>query len=92
MEIPDSLRRKIALYKSHGRIVRDNNELFAEVGWLQVLHGQGIKARGYHPLVDLLSEQEVAAYLEEIAGVVRKCVSVMPAHRDFIAALAAAGR
>ena len=88
MEIPDSLRRKMALYRSHGRIVRDNNELFAEVGWLQVLHGQGIKARGYHPLVDLLGEREIAAYLEEIAGVVKKCVSVMPSHRDFIAALA----
>jgi tryptophan halogenase len=89
MEIPDSLRRKMALYQSRGRIVRDNNELFAEVGWLQVLHGQGIKAGGYHPLVDLLSEKEVGAYLEEIAGVVKKCVSVMPAHRDFIAAMMA---
>jgi tryptophan halogenase len=89
MEIPDSLRRKMDLYPSRGRIVRDNNELFAEVGWLQVLHGQGIKAGGYHPLVDLLTEQEVGAYLEEIAGVVRKCVNVMPTHRDCIAALVA---
>jgi tryptophan halogenase len=89
MPIPESLRRKMALYRSHGRIVRDNNELFAEVGWLQVLHGQGIKAQGYHPLVDLLAEQEVAAYLEEVAGVVKKCVGVMPTHRDFLAALVA---
>jgi tryptophan halogenase len=89
MEIPDTLRRKMELYRSRGRIVRDNNELFAEVGWLQVLHGQGIKAGGYHPLVDLLGEQEVGAYLEEIAGVVKKCVGVMPAHRDFVAAVAA---
>jgi tryptophan halogenase len=89
MEIPDTLRRKMELYRSRGRIVRDNNELFAEMGWLQVLHGQGIKAGGYHPLVDLLGEQEVGAYLEEIAGVVKKCVGVMPAHRDFVAAVAA---
>jgi tryptophan halogenase len=91
MAIPDTLRRKMALWQSHGRLVRDDNELFAEVGWLQVLHGQGIAAGGYHPLVDLLGEDEVGAYLEQIAGVVRKCVSVMPTHKDFIAAVVAAG-
>ena len=46
MDVPDALRRKMALYRSHGRIVRENMELFAEVGWLQVLHGQGIKRLG----------------------------------------------
>jgi tryptophan halogenase len=56
-----------------------------------VLHGQGIAAGGYHPLVDLLSDAEVGAYLEQIAGVVGKCVGVMPTHKEFIAAVVAAG-
>ncbi|PWF48267.1 tryptophan halogenase family protein [Massilia glaciei] len=90
MVLPESLRRKLELYKAHGRIVRDNNELFAEVGWLQVMHGQGIKAGGYHPLVDLLGEREVGEYLAEVAGVVGKCVSVMPSHAQFVAAIIAA--
>ncbi|MDQ2822375.1 MAG: tryptophan 7-halogenase [Pseudomonadota bacterium] len=90
MAIPDTLRRKMALWQSHGRLVRDDNELFAEVGWLQVLHGQGIAAGGYHPLVDLLGEDEVGAYLAQIAGVVGKCVDVMPTHKAFIAAIVAA--
>ena len=90
MDIPETLRRKMALWQSHGRLVRDDNELFAEVGWLQVLHGQGIAAGGYHPLVDLLSEEEVGAYLAQIAGVVGKCVDVMPTHQAFIAAVVAA--
>ena len=90
MAIPDTLRRKMALWQSHGRLVRDDNELFAEVGWLQVLHGQGIAAGGYHPLVDLLGEDEVGAYLAQIAGVVGKCVDVMPTHQAFIAAIVAA--
>ncbi len=91
MPIPATLQRKMDLWQAHGRLVRDDNELFAEVGWLQVLHGQGIEAGGYHPLVDLLGEDEVAAYLEQIAGVVKKCVSVMPTHKEFIAAVVAAG-
>ena len=41
MEIPDSLRRKMELYRSHGRIFREGYELFADMAWLQVMHGQG---------------------------------------------------
>ena len=89
MDVPDTLRRKMELYRSHGRIVRENMELFAEVGWLQVLHGQGIKADGYHPLVDLLGEQEVGNYLEEVSGVIRACVNGMPTHAAFIDAIKA---
>jgi len=92
MAIPESLQRKIDLYQSHGRIVRENNELFAEVAWLQVMHGQGLKAKSYHPLVDLLSDEEVLDYLENVQGVIGKCVGVMPGHADFIAQNCAAMR
>jgi tryptophan halogenase len=90
MAIPDTLRRKLDLYKAHGRVVRENNELFTEIGWQQVLHGQGVPTRGYNPLVDLLSDKELGGFLGNIERVVGKCVDVMPAHRDFIAAIAAA--
>lgn len=92
MEIPETLRRKIELYQAHGRIVRDNNELFSEVGWLQVMHGQGLKPRRHHPLVELIDEREVAAYLEETSSVIKKCVNVMPAHGEFVDAVKAAGK
>ena len=85
MDIPDTLQHKIDVYRSHGRIFRESNELFSEVGWLQVMHGQGVRPRGYHPLVDLLSDEEVNAYLASVQGVIRKCVDVMPTHSDFIA-------
>jgi tryptophan 7-halogenase len=84
MEVPETLARRMALYRSHGRIVRDNNELFAEVGWLQVMHGQGLRASGYHPLADLIDDAETADYLNSVREVIAKCVEVMPDHRDFI--------
>jgi tryptophan halogenase len=90
MDIPETLRRKIDLYRSSGRVVRENNELFTEIGWQQVLHGQGVQARGHHPLADLPGADERRAFLGNIENVVGKCVGVMPAHRDFIAAIAAA--
>jgi tryptophan halogenase len=92
MEIPETLRRKMDLYKSSGRVVRENNELFAEIGWQQVLHGQGVRAQGHHPLAALLDEKELLDFLGNIENVIGKCVDVMPAHRDFIAAVVAAGQ
>jgi len=92
MPIPETLQQKINLYRSRGRIVRENNELFSEVGWLQVMHGQGLRAMGHHPLASLLSEQEVAEYLGNVSGVIGKCLQVMPRHADYIAEHCAAPR
>ena len=84
MEIPESLRQKMQLYASRGRIFRDHDELFAEVAWLQVMHGQNLTARGYHPLVDLVPESEIVEYLDSVSGLIAKCVDVMPTQAAFI--------
>jgi tryptophan halogenase len=85
MEIPASLQARMDLYRSHGRIFREADELFTEVGWLQVMHGQGLRASAYHPLVDLASEKEIADYLQNIRSVIQKCTAVMPGHAEFVA-------
>jgi tryptophan halogenase len=85
MAIPDTLRRKMDLYRSHGRVVRVDNELFSEVGWIQVLEGQNMPIEGYHPLVDAQSEEDIAEYLDGIRGVIAKCVEVLPSHDEYIA-------
>jgi tryptophan halogenase len=90
MAIPDTLREKMELWRTRGRIVRVDNELFAEVGWLQVLEGQRVPAAGHHPLAGLMPEQEIADYLGDIASVIGKCVDQMPSHAAFIKARCAA--
>ncbi len=85
MEVPESLTRRMELYRRHGRIFREASELFAEVGWLQVMHGQGLKPEGYNPLVDVYAEGEIDEFLEGIRGVIAKCVDVMPSHAEYIA-------
>jgi tryptophan 7-halogenase len=92
MEIPPSLQHRIDLFRSSGRVFREGNELFAKVSWLQVMHGQRIRPTGYHPLTDLLDEEEIAAYLDEVSGVIGACIKVMPNHADFIAEHCAAAR
>ena len=92
MSVPEPLKKRMALYKSHGRIFREHTELFTEVSWLQVLHGQGLRPDGYNPLVDIYPEDEIKAFLDGIRGVIAKCVDVMPGHGQFIAQHCAARR
>ncbi len=85
MDIPDSLRRKMELFRANGRVFREHNELFAEPSWVQVLHGQRVHPRGYHGLVDARDEDKVAEFMDNIGGVIENCVQAMPTHEAFIA-------
>jgi tryptophan 7-halogenase len=85
MEVPATLKRRMALYQNYGRIVREGGELFAEVAWLQVLEGQGLKPRSHHPLADLIPTEETAEYLHSVRSVVAQCVGVMPTHAQYLA-------
>ena len=86
MEVPESLQEKIDLFASHGRILRENEELFPEDSWLQVMHGQGIRPRAYNPVVDQRSKDDIAGFLQNTQMVIRKCVDAMPTHVDYIKA------
>ena len=85
MSVPDSLVQKLELFKAHGRIVRNDTELFTEYSWLQVMEGQNLQPAAYHPLVDLQSEQATVEYLEGVRSVIAKCVDIMPDHAAYIA-------
>ena len=85
MAVPESLQRKIDLFRARGRIVRFNNELFTEASWLQVMEGQNLQPEGYNALADLQTEAAIDEYLESVRSVIVKCVAVMPSHAEYIA-------
>lgn len=87
-EIPltASLREKIDLFRSHGRILREETELFPLISWLSVMVGQNILPRRYDPLVDGLEVGKIQARLQELRTSIRDCVEAMPSHWDYIQA------
>jgi tryptophan halogenase len=85
MSIPDSLREYIALFADAGRFYRNGTELFAATSWVQVMLGQGIAPRGYHPAVDWVSDDDLRSLVETVEKLIARCVSIMPRHEDFIA-------
>ena len=85
MEIPDSLRQRLALFRSNGRVSRELFiQLFGESSWVQVLLGQGLIPEGWHPLAGVIGAQELSAFINDIEAVTQRCVAVMPTHADYI--------
>lgn len=85
MELPGTLRAKIDLFAASGHITREHEELFTEVGWLQVLVGQGLVPEGHHPLASAIPEQDLAEFLCTIEQLYAREVGQMLSHADFIA-------
>ncbi len=85
MDVPAPLRERMALFQADGRVFREGEELFAKTSWTQVMHGQRLIPRAYHPLTDLMPEPDIAKYLDEVAAVIASCVDVMPTHDKYIA-------
>jgi tryptophan halogenase len=82
--LTDSLLEKTELFRSHGRILREDTELFPVISWLSVMVGQNIIPRRYDPLVDSIDPRKIQSRLEELRTGIRSCVESMPAHWDFI--------
>lgn len=85
MEIPESLARRIALFRGNGSIFRDADELFTEVGWLQVMLGQGIEPQRHHPLADTLDQSQLDEFLGNIRTLVGRAAGTLPPHERFVA-------
>ena len=85
MDIPDSLRQKIELFRATGRVFRKNEELFAENSWVQVMMGQGIMPQSYHPIARKLSDDELKRFLGGIRDGVTKTVASLPEHAAYVA-------
>lgn len=84
MEIPDSLRHRVELFRETGNVFHVSPELFAENSWIQVMMGQGITPKRYHTTADVMSREDLARFLGDIHGRVRKTVDAIPPHMDYI--------
>lgn len=85
LEPPLGLAEKLAMFRSSGRVFRENQELFTETSWLSVMVGQGIQAGGYHPAADLIPDDETLTRLAHIRGVVQSAADAMPTQSQFLA-------
>jgi tryptophan halogenase len=84
MDIPESLQKRIAIYKENARLYNEDRELFNHISWLAVFNGQGIHPKRYHPIANFLDENEMERRMAEIHTVTQKCLDTMPSHEEFL--------
>ncbi len=84
MEVPESLSRRIQLFEAGGKVFREGDELFSKVAWLQIMIGQGLVPRDYHPVVDLIDTGQLNEILQRTRARVDQAIRSMPTHQQVI--------
>jgi tryptophan 7-halogenase len=85
IDVPPTLAEKIVLFREAGLFMREEDELFLDDSWGQVMIGQGIIPKGWSPLADNVPSEDVGPFLDSLANACRTKAQHLPTHGDFVA-------
>lgn len=85
--LPDSLRERIELFRSHGALRDGVDELFRATSWQSVFEGMGIRPGKYCPRVDHLEPEQIRAGLQTARAAIRGMVRSLPSHDEYLRSL-----
>jgi tryptophan halogenase len=84
MDVPERLKRKIELFRANGTLVQDQHDIFLESSWLQVMLGQGVMPRDYHPIADSLTDAQLQDKLANTLRLKKEPLEKIPPHDRFL--------
>lgn len=84
MDVPDTLRHKLELFREHGRVFRYNNELFDVPSWVAVMLGQDVIPSAADPLVDAMPDAQLLRAIGEIRSGYEETAAKLPLASDYI--------
>jgi tryptophan halogenase len=87
MELPGTLAEKIALFREAGLVTREEDELFLDESWGQVMIGQGIIPWSWSPLADNVPGEDIEPFLESLRESYLLRAESLPTHRQFVASM-----
>ncbi|MFL6547239.1 MAG: tryptophan halogenase family protein [Povalibacter sp.] len=85
MSIPDTLGRKIELFRSRGHLVKYAEESFEDSSWLTMYAGFGVLPHTYDPRADDMEESELRRGMMQMRETILQVASAAPSHAAFIA-------
>jgi tryptophan halogenase len=94
IELPDSLRQRIALFAEAAHAFQDAHDLFRVDSWSQVMLGQRLAPRSYHPVAQLMPEAQLRDALGSLRSNIARAAAAMPTHGAWLSGFGApeAGR
>ena len=90
MEIPESLRKRVELFKQGGYIYKVDGELFTVDSWVSVMMGQHIEPSTWHQFARA-NEKELKDFMAKYRTEVAQVVNALPLHGDFVKQYCGAG-
>ncbi len=84
MDVPDTLARKMELYRSRGHFVRYRWEMFHPASWLAIYAGFGVWPDSVDPAVTQMSDIEADLNLKAIRDRIADAVQAAPPHQAFL--------
>ena len=84
MDVPESLTRKIELFRHSAIIERYKDGLFPPTSWLSVFLGQGLIPESYSPLADTMPGESLLGHLDAFHADILDRVEEMRRHDRFI--------
>lgn len=84
MDVPDSLKARIDLFRSSGVAYQGAGELFRTDSWAQVMLGQRLEPQGWHRLGAFMNQNESNQVFEGLKATVDHTVANMTSHNAFL--------
>jgi len=84
MPLPESLTRKIALYRARGLIQQFDSESFFDPSWLCMYGNFGIEAQSWDPLANLLPLAELDEVTRRVREDIARTACGARPHREFL--------
>lgn len=81
MSIPDSLANKIELFRHSAIVQKEQDDLFSEVAWQQVMLGQNLKPQNFHPLANQVPAEKLQQFMTDLKLIVADIVGKLPSHQ-----------
>jgi tryptophan halogenase len=84
MALPETLARRIDLFRTRGHIWQPEGEMFRTDSWVHVMLYQGIWPEHYHYLATAMPDHELVKFLENTRSTINQAVAQMPPHQEFV--------
>ena len=84
MTVPDSLSRKMELWRETGRIERYSEGLFFDASWVAVYLGQRVVPNRIDPRTSLAEPEGLRRAMAALQHAIRQGVADMPGHRAYL--------
>lgn len=84
MAIPDRLQHKLDAFAATGAIFNDQQDIFRDASWIEVMMGQGVMPNDYHPAANELPDAQFKGMMQKVWDAKREPLSQLVEHDEFL--------